>query len=50
MENLVYNAKNAWSEETTDKIMDFSTGYKEFLNFSVTERKCFQNAEKKMGL
>ncbi len=46
MENLLYNAKNAWSEESNDKIMDFSTGYKEFLNSSVTERKCFKNAEK----
>ena len=45
MENLFYNAKNAWSDETTDTIMNFSAMYKEFLNSSVTERKCFKNAE-----
>ena len=46
MENLTYTAKNAWSEESCDKIMDFSIGYKDFLNTSVTERKCFQEVEK----
>ncbi len=46
MDNLAYTPKNAWSEESSNKIMDFSNGYKEFLNSSVTERKCFKNIEK----
>ncbi len=50
MNELFYEPKNVWTdadENLKKNIMDFSEGYKDFLNKGVTERKCVAEVKRK---